>query len=168
MKEQVTQIREDVSAQVRRVIEQRCVTTLFQPIFVDGVVRGFSGSKAHWNDVGAKDAGYVSDSTNIFQEGLRIPPIQLVRDGEIDPQLLDILRLNSRYPGSLVGDLMAQWEALQEHASPWTWCTRPAKPRGYARCVRSGAGRLTAASHWSSKGRPRSTGSFPRPGRRSR
>jgi N-methylhydantoinase B len=87
--------------------------TLFQPIFVEGVLAGFSGSKAHWNDVGAKDAGYVSDSTSIFQEGLRIPPTRLVDGGEIDPQLLDIIRLNSRYPGSLVGDLMAQIAACR-------------------------------------------------------
>lgn len=87
--------------------------TVFQPIFVAGVLRGFSGAKAHWNDVGAKDAGYVSDSTSIFQEGLRIPPTRLVRAGEIDQQILDMITLNSRYPGALVGDLLAEIAACR-------------------------------------------------------
>lgn len=81
--------------------------TLFAPIVIDGELRGFSGAKAHFNDVGAKDAGYVSDSTDIFQEGLRIPPMRIVRAGELDRQLLDLLALNSRFPGALTGDLMA-------------------------------------------------------------
>jgi N-methylhydantoinase B len=90
--------------------------TVFKPIFIDSELRGFSGSKAHWNDVGAKDAGYVSDSTNIFQEGLRIPPTRLVQDGRMDEQILDLLRLNSRYPGPMVGDLLAQIAACRTGA----------------------------------------------------
>lgn len=82
--------------------------TVFQPIFIEGALRGFSGAKAHWNDVGAKEAGYVSDSTNIFQEGLRIPPMRVVKQGEIDQQLLELVMLNSRFPASLAGDLKAQ------------------------------------------------------------
>jgi N-methylhydantoinase B len=82
--------------------------TVFQPIFIDAKLRGFSGAKAHWNDVGGKEAGYISDSTNIFQEGLRIPPMRLVRDGVLDQQLLELLMLNSRFPSSLAGDLKAE------------------------------------------------------------
>ena len=87
--------------------------TLFAPIFVDDELRGFSGSKVHLNDVGAKEAGYVSDSTDIFQEGLRIPPMRLVHGGELDQQLLDLISLNSRFPGPLVGDLMASITACR-------------------------------------------------------
>jgi len=87
--------------------------TVFAPIFVDGTLRGFSGAKAHFNDVGAKEAGYVSDSTDIFQEGLRIPPMRLVHRGELDQQLLDLIALNSRFPGPLVGDLMASITACR-------------------------------------------------------
>ncbi len=87
--------------------------TVFAPIFVDGALRGFTGAKAHWNDVGAKEAGYVSDSTDIYQEGLRIPPMRIVVDGVVDEQLLDLLTLNSRYPGPLAGDLMAQVTACR-------------------------------------------------------
>ncbi len=87
--------------------------TIFAPIFVDGHLRGFSGAKAHWNDVGAKEAGYVSDSTDIFQEGLRIPPIRIVRGGEIVPDVLSLIRLNSRFPVPLVGDLRASITACR-------------------------------------------------------
>ena len=87
--------------------------TVFAPIFVDGVLRGFSGAKAHWNDVGAKEAGYVSDSTEIFQEGLRLPPMRIVEAGELDGQLLELIALNSRFPGPLVGDLHASLTACR-------------------------------------------------------
>lgn len=87
--------------------------TVFAPIFIDEVLRGFSGAKAHWNDIGAKEAGYVSDSTDIFQEGLRIPPIRLVRAGELDQEILDLFSLNSRFPGPLVGDLKASLAACR-------------------------------------------------------
>ena len=82
--------------------------TVFRPIFVGGTLRGFSGAKAHWIDIGAKEAGYVADSTEIFQEGLRLGPIRLMRSDVLDQQLVDIMALNSRFPGALVGDLMAQ------------------------------------------------------------
>jgi N-methylhydantoinase B len=87
--------------------------TVFQPIFVEGRLRGFSGAKAHWNDVGAKEAGYVSDSTNIFQEGLRIPPMRVQRNGEIDQQLMELVMLNSRFPSALAGDLKAEITACR-------------------------------------------------------
>jgi N-methylhydantoinase B len=90
--------------------------TVIEPIFVEGSLCGFSGAKAHWNDVGAKDAGYVSDSTTIFQEGLRIPPTRIVTAGEVDRQILDLIALNSRYPGSLVGDFMAEVAACRTGA----------------------------------------------------
>jgi N-methylhydantoinase B len=90
--------------------------TVLQPIFVDEVLRGFASAKAHWNDVGAKEAGFVSDSTDIFQEGLRIGPTRLVRRGVLDQQILDLVALNSRYPSALVGDLRAEMVACRTGA----------------------------------------------------
>ncbi|MBB4661331.1 hydantoinase B/oxoprolinase family protein [Conexibacter arvalis] len=87
--------------------------TLFAPVFVDGELRGFTASKAHWNDIGAKEAGYVSDSVDIFQEGLRIPPMRIIHAGESDRRLIDMIALNSRYPTELVGDMMAQVTACR-------------------------------------------------------
>lgn len=87
--------------------------TVFAPIFVDGVLRGYSAAKAHWNDIGAKRAGYVGDSVDIFQEGLRIGPTCIFREGRLDQQIVDLIALNSRFPIALVGDLMAEISACR-------------------------------------------------------
>ena len=87
--------------------------TVFAPVFIDDALLGFTAAKAHWNDVGAKEAGYVGDSVDIFQEGLRIGPTRLVRGGVIDQQILDLIALNSRFPTALVGDLMAEISACR-------------------------------------------------------
>ena len=85
--------------------------TVFAPVFVDGELRGFTAAKAHWNDVGAKEAGFVGDSVDIFQEGLRIGPTCLIRGGVLDQQILDLIKLNSRFPTALEGDLLAEISA---------------------------------------------------------
>ena len=87
--------------------------TVFAPFFVDGELRGFSAAKAHWNDIGAKRAGYVGDSVDIFQEGLRIGPTCIFRTGRLDQQIVDLIALNSRFPTALVGDLMAEISACR-------------------------------------------------------
>ncbi len=87
--------------------------TVFAPIHAAGALRGFSAAKAHWNDIGAKEAGYVGDTVDIFQEGLRIGPTCLIRAGVLDQQILDLIALNSRLPTALVGDLMAEISACR-------------------------------------------------------
>ncbi len=87
--------------------------TVFAPVFVEGTLRGFTAAKAHWNDIGAKEAGFVTDTVDIFQEGLRIPPICIFRDGRLDQQIVDLIALNSRFPTALVGDLMAEISACR-------------------------------------------------------
>ena len=87
--------------------------TVYAPVFFDGTLRGFTAAKAHWNDIGAKDAGFVTDTVDIFQEGVRIPPICLFRDGQLDQQIVDLIALNSRFPTALVGDLMAEISACR-------------------------------------------------------
>ena len=54
--------------------------TVFSPIFHEGELIGFGASRAHWLDVGAKDPGSPMDSTDIWQEGIRMGPIK-VADG---------------------------------------------------------------------------------------
>ena len=87
--------------------------TVFAPVFVDGSLRGFTAAKAHWNDIGAKEAGFAGDTTDIFQEGLRIGPTCIFRDGKMDHQIVDLIALNSRFPTALVGDLMAEISACR-------------------------------------------------------
>jgi N-methylhydantoinase B len=82
--------------------------TVESPIFHGGELVGFTSSKAHWRDLGGKDAGLITDSTEIYQEGLRLGPTRLVAAGVIQADLLDILARNSRTPLALLGDLNAQ------------------------------------------------------------
>jgi N-methylhydantoinase B len=57
--------------------------TVLSPIFYDGSVVGFAATKAHWLDVGGKDASVSIDSTEIYQEGLRFGATRLVAAGEL-------------------------------------------------------------------------------------
>jgi N-methylhydantoinase B len=82
---------------------------MFKPIFHDGDLRGFSVVIAHHGDVGGRVPGSnASDSTEIFQEGLRIPPLKLYAAGESDQSLFALIRKNVRLPDMVIGDLQAQ------------------------------------------------------------
>jgi N-methylhydantoinase B len=80
---------------------------LWMPIFFEGRLFGFAASKAHLIDVGAKDP-YPTDSTDAFQEGLRIPPVKLYRAGVLDQTLAAIIKSNSRAPEVIWGDIHAE------------------------------------------------------------
>ncbi|MFD1715837.1 hydantoinase B/oxoprolinase family protein [Amnibacterium flavum] len=82
--------------------------SIFSPIFYEGRLIGFGATKAHWLDIGAKDAGQAMDSTNIYQEGYRLGPTYLYRAGVRDDQTIDFLMRNSRLPRSIWGDMHAQ------------------------------------------------------------
>jgi N-methylhydantoinase B len=82
--------------------------TVIGPIFVDGELVGFAACRAHWLDVGAKDPGGPMDSTEIFQEGIRVGPLKLVEAGVQRPDVTDLLGRNSRFGYPAVGDLGAQ------------------------------------------------------------
>lgn len=80
---------------------------LFSPIFYEDRIFGFTASKAHLIDVGAKDP-YPTDSTDAFQEGLRLPPVKLYRRGIPNEEIGGIIRVNSRAPEVIWGDIHAQ------------------------------------------------------------
>jgi N-methylhydantoinase B len=80
---------------------------LFTPIFFENKLFGYATSKAHWQDVGAKST-YPTDATNIYEEGLRIPPVKLFKEGRLQPEILDIIKWNSRAPEQVWGDIQAQ------------------------------------------------------------
>ncbi|HUB04266.1 MAG TPA: hydantoinase B/oxoprolinase family protein [Solirubrobacteraceae bacterium] len=82
--------------------------TVFGPIFVDGTLAGFAASRAHWLDVGAKDPGGPMDSTEIYQEGIRLGPLKVVEGGVQRADITDLLGRNSRFSHPAVGDLGAQ------------------------------------------------------------
>ena len=78
------------------------------PIFAEHEIVAWSANIAHWNDVGGMTPGSMStDATEIFQEGLQIPPIKLFSKGALIQSVFDILTTNSRMPDFLTGDLWA-------------------------------------------------------------
>ena len=82
--------------------------TIFAPIFWNGQLAGFSASRAHWLDVGAKDPGGSMDSSNIYQEGFRWPVTRLYENNEPKKEIIEFLRINGRFGYSLIGDMNAQ------------------------------------------------------------
>lgn len=82
---------------------------MFKPIFHEQRLQGFSVVIAHHCDVGGRVPGSnAADSTEIFQEGLRIPPTKLYLRGEPNETLINIIRKNVRLPDLVLGDLDAQ------------------------------------------------------------
>jgi N-methylhydantoinase B len=87
---------------------------LIAPFFVDGNIVAYGWSFVHCSDIGGSLPGSVSPAlTSIYQEGMRIPPMKLVRAGELNADLIGLLRLNSRMPEVVIGDLKAMLGALE-------------------------------------------------------
>jgi N-methylhydantoinase B len=87
---------------------------MFMPMFVDGRHEGFCVVICHHTDVGGRVAGSnASDSTEIYQEGLRIPVLKLYERGRLNDTLAAIIGLNVRVPERVLGDLKAQYAACQ-------------------------------------------------------
>ncbi len=83
--------------------------TLIKPVFYNGKHVGFTANKAHHVDVGGKTPGSMSgDATELYQEGIIIPPVRFVSDGKINKDILAIFLENVRTPHITRGDLRAQ------------------------------------------------------------
>jgi N-methylhydantoinase B len=80
---------------------------IIRPIFVDGRTFGYTAIKAHWMDLGAKDI-YGTDTTDIWQEGLQLHAVKVVKRGKLDEEIVGIIRANSRMPTEVIGDLTAE------------------------------------------------------------
>lgn len=80
---------------------------IVMPAFYEDELVGYLVTKAHLTDIGAKNP-FTSDSTDVFQEGLLFPGVKLYRRGELVPDILKILRANSRAPQAVEGDVMAE------------------------------------------------------------
>ena len=85
---------------------------IVKPIFFDGCLVGFATTLAHHSDVGGIVPGSNAiGSTEIFQEGLRLPILKLLDKGEPNKAIWDIIALNVRVPDDLLGDIQAQMAA---------------------------------------------------------
>ncbi len=83
--------------------------TVATPVFHDGRLVAFSAAVAHHSDVGGRVPGSeAGDSVSIFQEGIRVPPVQIYAAGKPRADVLEMFLLNSRMPHYGEGDLMAQ------------------------------------------------------------
>jgi N-methylhydantoinase B len=86
---------------------------LVRPLLRQGKVFAWLASVGHWLDVGGNVPGnFNARATECFQEGFRVPPVKIVRDGQLQQDVVDILAANSRVPQSNWGDLNGQLNAL--------------------------------------------------------
>ncbi len=85
---------------------------LVQPIIVDGKLVAFSAAMTHHQDMGGMSAGSVpTNATEIYQEGLRLPPLKFRDAGKLNETLVAIIRQNVRIPDTVMGDINAQLAA---------------------------------------------------------
>lgn len=88
--------------------------TVIAPLAPHGTVIGVAAVRAHHDDVGGATPGSLpAGSRNIFAEGMRIPPVPIEHDGEIEGATLDVLLANVRHPESRRADLRAQLGAVR-------------------------------------------------------
>lgn len=83
------------------------------PIFYEDTHVGYAVSRAHLLDIGQKDPGYVLDSTDVHQEGTLFPGTKLYKSGDLDEEIRDLIRFNTRTPDKVMGDINAQIAALR-------------------------------------------------------
>jgi N-methylhydantoinase B len=90
--------------------------TIITPIFDRGELIAFAGNRAHHSDVGGSVPGSFPISTEIFEEGLRIPPVRCRQRGERVDAVFELLLANVRTPREVEGDLDAQLAANEAGA----------------------------------------------------
>jgi N-methylhydantoinase B len=90
---------------------------VIRPILVEGRVVALAGTILHHQDVGGLAPGSIPpDARDIFQEGLRVPPVRYRDASGVQPGIIEILCANSRTPELLRADLDAQWAAVSQAA----------------------------------------------------
>lgn len=85
----------------------------FHPVFHDDQLVGFTALNVHHMDIGAMWMGTRGWGVEIWQEGLRIPPLKLFREGVRDDSLMALILNNSRVPSILENDLMGETAGIQ-------------------------------------------------------
>jgi N-methylhydantoinase B len=82
--------------------------TIISPVFLDGRLIFFPAVREHWPDVGGMVPGSMSgNATEIYQEGIRIPPVKIMERGRMNDAALEILMANMRVPEERIGDFHA-------------------------------------------------------------
>ncbi len=82
--------------------------TLIAPIFIEGNIVAFACNRSHQLDVGGGRLGSQnSEATEIFHEGVRLPPLKLFEGGRLRQDIFDLLIINTRYPDRIADDVWA-------------------------------------------------------------
>ena len=109
--------------------------TIIYPVFLEGRLIFFPAVRAHWADVGGMVPGSMSGkATEIYQEGIRIPPLKILEGGRMNDAALDLLLANMRVPDERLGDFQASLSAC-----------RVAEKRIHEICARYGVDTLLEA-----------------------
>ena len=87
---------------------------LAMPVFFEGRLIAWTANKGHWVDIGGTTPGSMSpEATELFQEGLILPPLKVFEAGSPVEAVFEIIRANSRLPDQALGDLWAGVAALR-------------------------------------------------------
>ncbi|MGE7609970.1 hydantoinase B/oxoprolinase family protein [Peribacillus frigoritolerans] len=82
--------------------------TLFKPIFIDGEVVGYAVAIGHIAEIGGiVPGGFAAEATEVFQEGIRLPPVKIINEGKDNEAVWKIMLANVRTPRHNYGDLRA-------------------------------------------------------------
>ncbi|ODR80114.1 5-oxoprolinase [Haladaptatus sp. W1] len=83
--------------------------TMVSPVTVDGDILGYAVSRAHHADVGGMTPGSMpAGAREIYQEGIRLPPVRLVKGGDVNEDVMSLLLANVRNPSERRADIRAQ------------------------------------------------------------
>jgi N-methylhydantoinase B len=83
--------------------------TIMKPIFYEGEIQFIAINRAHHGDVGGMEPGsYAPGATELFHEGIRIPPLRIYRNDEPIRDVVNMIRINTRMPDALWVDMKAQ------------------------------------------------------------
>jgi len=88
--------------------------TCIVPVFFVKKLAFFAANRAHHSDVGGMTPGSMPLATELFQEGLILPPLKLIERGKLNKALLDLVLANVRTPEERKGDLLAQMAACEK------------------------------------------------------
>ncbi|OGL45545.1 MAG: 5-oxoprolinase [Candidatus Schekmanbacteria bacterium RBG_13_48_7] len=90
--------------------------TAIIPVFIQGGTLPYIylANRAHHADIGGMSPGSMAPCSEIYQEGLRIPPVHLVKKGTVNEELMKLILMNVRSSGERSGDFQAQMASLRE------------------------------------------------------
>ena len=84
------------------------------PVWRAGKIFCWLSNTGHWPDIGgAVPGGFSASATAVEQEGLRLPPVKLFKQGKLDPEIYAIITSNIRVADQRIGDIRAQAAALR-------------------------------------------------------